>query len=461
MKAARKLRSLQQPQSLIGCVRQFLTPTVWKQARHAVPRRRCAPRWDLQPLILIMLAMTWATGDSQAEKFAKARGFYVACHATRKRPGTTLIGFQKALRRTPMRQLRALAAGVRQEIGARLGARRLVDGFEPMGCDGSRIECPRTPELERGLGQAGKTDAAPNVWLTAFVHLPTGLLWSWRLGPGTAAEQVHLRFLLVTLSPEALIVCDAAYMGFELVRAIVGSRRSFLFRMSSRVDLYTLENVSLEGWTEGLVLYWPKYVQKKGLAPIRCRLIRVPAKAKAKTKGNAKSAVKRDVWLLTDVLDPARLSVTTAAKFYRWRWRNEGLFRTYKRTINTLKLTSRTLGLVHREAELSLLATQILLAHAELALRPETTATTDGPVISPRKVLIEIRKEIDAAAKPKVKSYRDRLAGCRAEGRTQISPKSAREWPRRKPHKPPKPPVLHTLSDEQKAMLDQHMGAVG
>jgi hypothetical protein len=29
MKAARTLQGLQQPQSLIGYVRQFLTPTVW------------------------------------------------------------------------------------------------------------------------------------------------------------------------------------------------------------------------------------------------------------------------------------------------------------------------------------------------------------------------------------------------------------------------------------------------
>jgi hypothetical protein len=453
MKAARTLRGLQQPQSLIGYVRQFLTPTVWKQARGAVPRGRSALRWDLQPLVVVMLAMTWATGDSEAEKFEKARGYYVACHQSRRRPGKTLVGFQKALRRVPMRQLRMLAAGVRQEIHARLGARRLVDGFEPMGCDGSRIECPRTTELEARLGKAGKTDAAPNLWLTAFVHLPTGLLWSWRLGPGTAAEQTHLRFLLDTLSPEALIVCDAAYMGFELVQAILGARRSFLFRMSSRVDLYTLEEACLEGWTEGPVLYWPKYVQKKGLAPIRCRLIRIPA------KGKSKASVKRDVWLLTDVLDPARLPLATAAKFYRWRWRNEGMFRTYKRTIKKLKLTGRTVALVHREAELSLLATQILLAHADLALRPATA--TEEPVISPRKVLIEIRKEIDAVAKPKVKTYRARLAGCRCEVRTQTSPKSTRAWPRRKPTKPPKPPCLHTLSKEQKAMLERHMGTVG
>ena len=164
---------------------------------------------------------------------------------------------------------------------------------------------------------------------------------------------------------------------------------------------------------------------------------------------------------MTDVLDPARLSLATAAKFYRWRWRNEGLFRTYKRTIQKLKLTSRTVRLVHREAELSLLATQILLAHADLALRPETTTTTAAPAISPRKVLIEIRREIDAAPRPKVKSYRQRLDGCRAEDRKQTSSKATREWPRRKPYKPPKPPILHTLNEDQKLLLNQHIRAAG
>ena len=32
MKPARKLQKLQHPQSLLACLRQFLTPEVWKQA---------------------------------------------------------------------------------------------------------------------------------------------------------------------------------------------------------------------------------------------------------------------------------------------------------------------------------------------------------------------------------------------------------------------------------------------
>jgi hypothetical protein len=446
MKAARKLRQLQRPQSLLEHVRQFLTPQALKQARHAVPERRANPRWDLQPLLLITLAMTWAAGDSQAEKFQTARGFYVASYQARKRPGKTLQGFQKALARVPMRQFRALADGVRDRIRSRLGERLLVDGFVPMGCDGSRIECPRAAELEARLRRAGKEHSAPTVWVTAFVHLSTGLLWSWRLGPGTADERVHLRRLLATLPAAALVVADAAYMGYELARAILRSERSFLLRMSSKVDLYTREDATLESWSEGPVYYWPAGLREKGEPPIPCRLIRVPAKGQ----------VKRDVWLLTDVLDPARLSAATASKFYRWRWRNEGVFRTYKRTVKKLKLSSRTVRLVHREAEVSLLALQVLLAHADLALRPEGAA--EGPVLSPRKVLIEIRRELTGAATRRQGSYARRLEGCRAESRCQKSPKATREWPRRTPHKPPRPPVLKTLTDEQKVLLDEHLG---
>src|SRR4029077_12730880 len=101
---------------------------------------------------------------------------------------------------------------------------------------------------------------------------------------------------------------------------------------------------------------------------------------------------KADVWLLTNVLDAEKLPRPTAFKFYRWRWRNEGLFRTYKRTLGKVKLMSRTVVQVHREAEGSLLATQLLLAQGALALA--TTARVPLVLPSARKVLLEIRAEI-------------------------------------------------------------------
>jgi hypothetical protein len=283
--------------------------------------------------------------------------------------------------------------------------------------------------------------------VTAFVHLGLGLLWSWRLGLGTADELLHLRQMLATLSPQALIIADAAYIGYELFQAILLTRRSFLVRMSSKVHLYTAERAELTTWSEGLVYYWPRYVQEQGRPPIPCRLIRVPAQGQA----------KHDVWLLTNILEAKRLSAKTASKFYRWRWRNEGIFRIYKRTINKIKLSSRTVRLVHREAEASLLALQLLLAHADLALRPVHSA--GEPAISPRKVLRTIQQELTGEVKPRAGSYRRRLEGCRAEQREQKSPKACRQWPRRKPYQPPAPPKLHTLTDEQKALIQKLLRA--
>jgi hypothetical protein len=61
--------------SLLESLREFLTPEVWKQVRNAVPRRKM-PRWDVAPLLFVLLTMTWCCGDSLPEKFEAARGFY-------------------------------------------------------------------------------------------------------------------------------------------------------------------------------------------------------------------------------------------------------------------------------------------------------------------------------------------------------------------------------------------------
>jgi hypothetical protein len=88
-------------------------------------------------------------------------------------------------------------------------------------------------------------------------------------------------------------------------------------------------------------------------------------------------------------------------------------------------------------------------------------APTGEIVISPRKVLIEIRRDInrDSAGTRRTPSFRCRLEKCRAKTRCQTSPKASRDWPRRKTHKAPAPPKLRTMTDEQKALLQQYIGA--
>jgi hypothetical protein len=394
--------------------------------------------------------MTWCCGDSLAERFETARAFCVACRPQRKRPGQTVEGFQKAVARLPTGVLRAFAAGLRRQITCIFADRLPVEGFIPLGCDGSRLECPRTAELEQRVGTAGCDGSAPNLWVTALVHLSTGLLWSWRLGKGTASEREHLRLLLPTLPPRALVVCDAGYKGFELAAAILASGAQFLIRASSQLHLFVEEGVPSEEFGEGVVYYWPNAVRKAHEKPLKLRLIRV------KSDQN-----KHDVWLLTSVLDSTQLSVATASRFYRWRWENEGLFRTYKRTLHKVKLVGRTVRAVHREAEGSLLAVQLLLAQGTLAIPAPTVQQPIAVPCSPRQVLREIRREIAGLPACRGKEcFGERLLLARRERRVRNSSKVKRSWPRRCDHKAPKPPLLRKLSEQQKALIANYFSAL-
>jgi hypothetical protein len=440
--------------SLREVLRDFLTPVLWKQAhqRRRLGQRQQSSRWKTQPLVLTLLFMTWCGGDSQAERFEIAKGYCQVCLRKRRGPGKTVQGFQKALARLPLGVLRIVATGVRGLVAKRLGEHWFVEGWVPIGCDGSRVECPRTVELEARLGQAGKNKAAPTLWVTALVHLRWGVPWAWRLGKGTASERFHLEQMLGVLPKLALLVADAGYFGFGLTQRLVQRQVSFLLRMSSNVTLYTSRHVRLERYREGVVYYWPaKKDAKKRAVPMRLRLIRIRGRKR-----------QYDVWLLTNVMEHKRLPHALAGQMYRWRWQNEGCFRTYKHTLKKVKLVSRTVRLVHREAEGSWLALQLLLMQGVLAqqerIRPYRLMRNEQAaelLYSPRGILLAIRQEMHGRCGRGQPSYEERLRAARGEERSRTSAKASRDWPRRKPHKPPKPPQFRTLTAAQKSLLSR------
>ena len=242
----------------------------------------------------------------------------------------------------------------------------VVDGWTAFGCDGTRLECPRTQQLEDDLGRASKPGSAPMLWITALVSLRTGVLWSWRLGTAKAGERQHLLDLLEDLprAPLApvLLVCDAGYVSYELIRTLLGQGCSFLIRLSSQAQLYSDAGVEVATFHEGQFWYWTDTAEKADKPPLRVRVIRVASRKR-----------KNDVWLVTDVLDPQLLSAKSAGRLYRMRWESECFFKTYKRVVKDISLVSETTEMVAREAEGSLLACQLLLAQGALALK------TGGP----------------------------------------------------------------------------------
>jgi hypothetical protein len=437
---ARRLRP--HARSLANCLRDFLSPTLYKQAQavrtRAGGRHQHPARWQTQPLLLVLVLLTYSCGDSQDERFETAKAACTLCRDKRRRPGQTIQGFHKALQRLPVAVLQVVAAGVRRRLQHLLDL--VTDGFVVLGCDGSLLECPRSAELEQRLGNRGTQHAAPTLWLTALVHLHSGVLWSWRLGRSTASERVHLAHLLPTLPARALIVADAGFNGYWLAQAILDAGASFVIRASAKDCFYREQAVDRDRWRDGRVLLWPRTAQQKRQAPLQLRLIRVHARK-----------AKHAVWLLTNIVDRQRLPAATASRYYRWRWENEGFFRTYKRTLAKVKLTSRTVRLVHREAEGALLGTQLLLAQGARALPRRRTAKVPHRC-SARAVLREIRRELQAALACRRPRLRARLRQACREQRRRRSAKEKRAWPRRKGHPGSQPPKFLMLSEQQKAL---------
>lgn len=162
--------------------------------------------------------------------------------------------------------------------------------------------------------------------------------------------------------------------------------------------------------------------------------------------------------MLTNVLDSAKLPLPLAAFFYRLRWESEGFFRTYKRTLKKVKLMSRTVRLIHREAEATMIATQLLLCQGALALPAAKTSDEIPLSCSPRRVLLEIRRDIRELSFPH--DFTHRLMKAHRDRRPRKTAKQKREWPRRKTHTPPKPPNLLRLTEDLKSKMEKHIQAI-
>jgi hypothetical protein len=433
--------------SLPDIISQFLTPRVWKQAHQAWRAKHSQSRWKLHAIVWVLLGMAWCLGDSVEERFVTAKAAYVAHHLKVRRPGQSLAGFLHALADLPMPVLRALNRCMREQFAELFVDAARVNGWAPFACDGTRLLCPRSEELQRHLGTAAKEESAPMLFLTALVLLPMGLPWTWRWGRGAADEHRHLRSMLPSLPPRSLLVLDALYPNYDLYERLKKMGMAFLVRVSTRSIFYTLdgdrrtEPHRLKRLRDRLVYYWPKKkAREKGKPPIVVRLLRVCGK-------------HGDVWLATNIMNNDELSRKTAAQVYRWRWRNEGLFRQYKHMLHKVKIASRSVRLVHREAEGAMLALQLLLAHAARTRR--CGHTTVIVMDSPRHMLLIIRSSITAALNRlgprQLASYQFLLAKVRAEQRPRTSRRTRQNWPRRRDHKPPKPPQVRVMSDNLKA----------
>jgi hypothetical protein len=261
----------------------------------------------------------------------------------------------------------------------------LMYGFMVFGCDGSRVDLPRTLSNERAYAPSRKTVSGkrgrarrkrkkalrqqrlltaqrahsrkadvPQIWLTLMFHLGTGLPWDWRLGPSDSSERAHMLQMLSSLPPQALVTADAGFVGYDYLNAIQESGRSLLIRVGSNVRL--LKKLGTFKESNNRVYLWPQKKANKGQKPLVLRLV-------------VAHTGKHPIYLVTSVLSEQRLSDAQVLKIYAKRWRLEVHYRHFKQTYGKRKLRSHNSENARVELEWSLLGLSAMLLYTLVEIR--------------------------------------------------------------------------------------------
>ena len=275
----------------------------------------------------------------------------------------------------------------------------------------------------------------------------SGLPWAWKSGPSTDAERSHLRDMLCLLPNNALLVADAGFTGYELLRDILAGGRSFLVRVGSNVHLLKeLGYAQVE--SDGTVYLWPGKF-RQGHPPLVLRLIVLERKGKK-------------VYLLTS-LSAERFPDEQAGLLYEMRWGVEVFYRSLKQTLARRKMLSRAPRQARAELSWTLLGLQLLgLLSVEQIIASGKDPLSWSVAMSLRVVRLAMRD-----SRPHGPSGRGGLLGClcRAvkDAYARRSQKRARNWPHKKREKPPGAPKLRKANETEvrkaKEIRDTRMAA--
>ena len=188
----------------------------------------------------------------------------------------------------------------------------------------------KTKGLRRRKNAKAKTQPqAPQIWMTMMWHIGLGVPWCWKLGPSNSSERQHVMDMIDSghFLKNTLFVGDAGFVGYDFWKLILDKKHNFLVRVGGNVRLlknlgfYTKEK-------EGIVYCWPNAAMSKELPPLVLRLVKC-------------RIGRKQVYLLTSVLDESKLSCKEIKKLYEQRWGVELEFRALKQTFERRKLRSR------------------------------------------------------------------------------------------------------------------------
>jgi hypothetical protein len=260
--------------------------------------------WTPRLIVICAILMAWSHAQSLKDRFADARLVTITMYSSRRRPGKTAEGFIAILCKHSRALLARVCQALREAVQEIAGPHWTVEGWLVFAADGTRIECPMTRVNEKAFGCAGKGKTTPQQFLTLLLHLGTGLPWAWIRGHSRSSERRHLGRMVKLLPRKSMLVADAGFTGYQLLRSVMAAGCQFLIRVGSNVRLLKKLGYRVKEY-EGIVYLWPE--NKRNQPPLMLRLIVL-------------HDGKKRVHLLTSVLEESKLSPGSAGVIYRRRW---------------------------------------------------------------------------------------------------------------------------------------------
>ena len=381
-----KTRIVVNHKSLEQAVNELFTAKTFRQVK-----ARKGSKWTARMLVTVALFWAWSGCTGLKERFQQATRLAEKILRWLPDPGQTYQGFVKQLQKWHVKLQIACASELRALMRQDLFGQWEIAGFVVIAGDGSRVELPRTQSNEaayspkpkkkgkknqrktgkkrnRGSGKGGKRTKtqkrqsaqsiakktnSPQMWLTLFWHVGTGLPWAWRTGPSDSSERQHLQEMLSELPENTLITADAGFMGYEFWRSVMEAGHRFAIRAGANVRL--LKKLGYAREYDQTIYLWPNAVAKKELPPLVLRAVWV-------------HDGKQPMCLVTNIMSKTPLSDRQIVDIYKARWGVEVFFRTFKQTFGRRKLRSHAAENARLEIDWSLVGlwSICLLAQREL-----------------------------------------------------------------------------------------------
>ena len=345
--------------------------------------------WRPSDLIVLTLLWIWSVTPKLTDAFEDARDQSIKL--TGRSALKTYQGLAGALQTWTATFMPLLQVRLHQLIEKIGGRRHLrVGRWVAIAMDGSRATTPRTVSNEKafcaknyGKGKTAKyrkkktkgmrrrknqkakpQPQAPQIWITLMWHIGLGLPWCWKLGPSNSSERQHVQDMILTghFLKNTLFVGDAGLVGYKFWKLILEQGHHFLVRVGGNVRL--LKNLGFyTRQKKGIVYCWPNAAMKDNLPPLVLRLVK------------CRLGRKKNVFLLTSVLDEQALRHEEVLSLYEQRWGVELEFRGLKQTFGRRVLRSHKSERALAEMEWSIFAMTVIELFALKQQMPKKNAS--------------------------------------------------------------------------------------